>query len=162
MKLPKTIRLDESDDTVFPRAARAGEWAVTGTFAFVDADPDGMSAKERQAFRNGWIGTRSFGFATLVRVVEIAPEAVDEIADTLATHLLDAYGAPNWESAAAAARGEIDTTAGLCGVEAGTLLAIEREMLADGIIKRVRAIEMPATGMAADIRVWQVVDDGDD
>ena len=162
MKLPKTIRFDESDDTVFPAAARAGEWAVTGTFAFVDADPDGMSAKERQAFRNGWMGTKSFGFATLVRVVEIAAETVDDVADDLANHLVEAYGAPNWETAAAAARGEIDTTAGLCGVEPGTLLAIEREMLADGIIERVRVIEMPATGMAADIRIWQMVEDGDD
>jgi len=162
MKLPKTIRLDESDDTVFPVAARAGEWAVTGTFAFVDADPDAMSAKERQAFRNGWMGTKSFGFATLVRVVEIAQETADEIADDLANHLVEDYGAPNWESAAAAARGEIDTTAGLCGVEPGTLLAIERELLADGIIERVRVIEMPASGMAADIRIWQMVEDGDD
>ena len=39
MKLARTIRLDVSDTNVFTAAAKPGEWAVTGTFAFADSDP---------------------------------------------------------------------------------------------------------------------------
>ena len=66
MKLPRTIRLDPSDTQVFQNAAEPGEWAVTGTFAFVDCQPAEMDNKSQLAFKSGWLGLTSFGFSTLV------------------------------------------------------------------------------------------------
>ena len=68
MKFPRTIRLDVSDANAFPLAAEPEEWAVTGTFAFADADPAAMTGKEQLAFRNGWLGTDSFGRSTFIQV----------------------------------------------------------------------------------------------
>ena len=69
-KLPRTLRLDPSDTFVFARAAEAGEWAVTGSFLFFDADLSALAGKERAAFRSGFVGVRSLGFSTLVVVSE--------------------------------------------------------------------------------------------
>lgn len=41
LKLPRTLRLDPSDTFVFAQAAEPGEWAVTGTFLFLDGDRRG-------------------------------------------------------------------------------------------------------------------------
>ena len=38
MKLLRTIRLDPSDTFVFERAAKPGEWAVSGAFVFWNND----------------------------------------------------------------------------------------------------------------------------
>ena len=65
-RLPRTIRLDASDTVIFDQAAEPGELAVPGGFAFWDEDPAQMSGKRRQAFRGGFLGLGSFGWATLV------------------------------------------------------------------------------------------------
>src|SRR5258708_40118249 len=70
MKLLRTIRLDPSDTFVFERAAEPGEWAVSGAFMFADADPDALDGKPRAAFRGGFLGVASFGWSTLVEIVE--------------------------------------------------------------------------------------------
>ena len=70
MKLPRTIRLDQSDTFVYARAAEPGEWAVTGTFLFFGVDPASLSGKDRQAFRAGFLGLDSFGWSTLAVVTE--------------------------------------------------------------------------------------------
>ena len=67
MKFPRTLRLDSSDVYVFERAAEPGEWAVPGTFAFVERDPADLEAKEKLAFASGWLGTDSFGHASMIR-----------------------------------------------------------------------------------------------
>ena len=59
LMLPRTIRLDPSDTFVFARAAEAGEWAVTGSFLFVDADVPALTGKARAAFRAGFVGVDS-------------------------------------------------------------------------------------------------------
>ena len=43
-KFLRTIRFDASDDRVFARAAAAGEWAVSGAFAFAEE----LAEKRRQ------------------------------------------------------------------------------------------------------------------
>ena len=48
-KLPRTIRLDPSDTFVFERAAEPGEWAVTGSFLFLDQDVTALAGKARAA-----------------------------------------------------------------------------------------------------------------
>ena len=45
MKLAKTIQLDVSDNNVFPCPAKTNEWAITGTFSFVDTDPNEWSSR---------------------------------------------------------------------------------------------------------------------
>jgi hypothetical protein len=143
MKLPRTIRLDPSDARVFDRAAEPGEWAVTGTFSFVDSVPAEMDNKAQLAFRSGWLGLSSFGFSTFVQVTFV-PEGEDEAcARALATHLFETYGAPDMLMAMTAAKSEIAYSASLCDQPAGTLLAIEREMTEDGITEKIRVIPRP-------------------
>ena len=159
MKLARTIRLDVSDANVFPIAAESGEWAVTGTFAFADAEPGGLDAKERIAFRDGWFGTESFGRATFVQVTELGSEDYEETVRRLAAHLFGDYGAPDMMAALDAARAEVDDMAALCAHAAGTLLAIEREFTELSITERTRVVEPRDDGQHA--RIWSVEPNGD-
>ncbi len=104
MKFPRTIRLDPSDVKVFPLAAEPGEWAVPGTFAFADAQPQSLSRKEQLAFKSGWLGTGSFGRSTMVQVVDITGEQYDEVVRIIAHHLVSEYGSPHTYRALPAAR----------------------------------------------------------
>jgi len=157
MKLARTISLDKSDANVFPRPSAAGEWAVTGTFAFADCDPAQMDGKNQIAFRDGWLGTESFGRSTFVQVATIAAEQYEETVRRVAAHLFQDYGAPNILAALDAARHEIDDMANLCRHPVGTLLAIEREFTEAGIAERARAI----TGSEdrSHPRIWSLVED---
>ena len=157
MKFPRAIRFDVSDANTFPLAAEFGEWAVTGTFAFANADLETFSNKEQLAFKNGWLGTESFGRVTFVEAVIIAEEQFDEVVLRLATHFQDHYGAPDRESAVQAARHEAEYTAGLCDHPAGTLLAIERELGNEGVMERIKVI--PKHDDGAHAKIWSVVED---
>ena len=77
MKLARTIRFDPSDLNVFPLAAEEGEWALVGTFCFADIPPADLSGKIKQAFSNGFLGTGSFGFSTLVSVVNTRDDDIE-------------------------------------------------------------------------------------
>ena len=70
MKLLRTIRLDPSDTFVFDRAAEPGEWAVSGSFVFLNEDAGALEGKARSAFRGGFLGVQSLGWSTLVQIVE--------------------------------------------------------------------------------------------
>jgi len=130
VKLLKTIRLDASDTFVFERAAEPGEWAVTGTFAFADADPAMLQGKERSAFRSGFLGVSSFGWSTLVQIVETDADGRADAVEQLAQRLVEIYGAPNMEAARAAADEELTFAESLCDHEPDTLVALHRT--ADG------------------------------
>ncbi|MCK5777796.1 MAG: hypothetical protein KAH11_03325 [Rhodospirillales bacterium] len=158
MKLPRTIRLDPSDTNVFALAAAPGEWAVTGTFAFVDATPEQMDNKTQLAFKSGWLGLSSFGFSTFVQVT-VVPEGEDEAAArALATHLFEDYGAPDMLMALTAAKSEIAYAASLCDQPAGTLLAIEREMTEDGITEKIRVMPRPDED-GGHAQIWSLTED---
>lgn len=157
MKFPRTIRLDSSDSHAFPRAAASGEWAVTGTFAYSEADPAGLKGKEQLAFRNGWLGTGTFGRSTMVQVAHISDAEIDEVTKRLAAHLIEAYGAPDMEEALPAARFEVADATGLAEHPSGTLLSIEREWTDDGIRERVRVIEAKNKDQHA--RIWSIEED---
>lgn len=159
MRFPRTIRLDASDEQVFAHAADAGEWAVSGAFAFADHDPEGLAGKERQAFRSGFLGTRSFGRSTLVAVAEIDFLDYEAVVEALARHLHAAYGAPDLAAARAAAREEAEFAANLCTQPLNTLLAVERSFGPDGIVERFRAVEPPRETPHA--RLWTIVDEGE-
>ena len=157
MKFPRTLRLDVSDVNAFPLAAEPEEWAVTGTFAFADADPEVMSNKEQLAFKNGWLGTESFGRSTFVQVATIPDEQFEEVVRRLAAHLFERYGAPDMLAATEAAKGEAEYAAGLCDHPAGTMLAIEREFTGEGVAGRIKVI--PKQDEGAHARIWSLVDD---
>jgi hypothetical protein len=126
MKLLRTIRLDRSDTFVFDRAAEPGEWAVTGTFMFADADLAALVGKARTAFRAGFLGTASLGWSTLVQVVEAGEDARRAAIDTLAKQLTAHFGAPSMKEAIAAAQSEFEFAASLCDHPLDTLIAMHR------------------------------------
>jgi hypothetical protein len=126
MRLLRTIRLDPSDTFVFDRAAEPGEWAVTGTFMFADADPAALQGKARTAFRAGFLGTTSFGWSTLVQIVEAGDDDRLAAIDTLAKQLVARFGAPSIAEAIAASEEEFEFAASLCDHPLDTLIALHR------------------------------------
>lgn len=160
MKLLRTLRLDASDAQVFPRAAAAGEWAVTGTFAFVDHAPESLAGKERVAFRSGWLGIESFGRATFVQVATISPEELQGVTARLADRLEFEFGAPSRAAAEEAAAEEIAHAQSLAEHAPGTLLALEREWAEDGIAERIRVID-PKGGDERHAPIWALLPDGE-
>ena len=126
MKMLRTIRLDPSDTFVFARAAEPGEWAVTGSFLFWGRDVAALAGKERAAFRSGFVGVSSLGFSTLVVAQPIRPDERAAAIDSLARHLVDRLGAPDLDTARAAAAEEIAFAASLAEHDEGTLVAMHR------------------------------------
>ena len=126
LKLPRTIRLDPSDTFVFPRASEPGEWAVTGTFLFFGTDTAKLVGKERQAFRSGLLGIDSFGWSTLVIVSQASAEERATAVERLGEQLVARCGAPDMDSARAAAEEEIAFAESLCDHAPNTLLGIHR------------------------------------
>lgn len=157
MKFPCVIRLDGSDPRVYNHAADPGEPAVTGSFAFADVDPEGLAHADRLAFAAGWLGTRSFGRATLVEVAEITEAEFFETVERLARHFVEAYGAPSLTEALPVARGECDDAASLCDHPVHTLLAIEREPGEQGVHERVKVIQPSRADEHA--KIWELGED---
>ena len=116
-----------------------------------------MSNKEQLAFKNGWLGTESFGRSTFVLVATIPDEQFEEAVRRLAAHLFERYGAPDMLAATEAAKGEAEYAAGLCDHPAGTMLAIEREFTDEGVTERIKVIPQQEEGAHA--RIWSIVDD---
>jgi hypothetical protein len=139
-KLLRTLRLDLSDTFVFDRAAAPGEWAVTGSILFRDADPAAMGPKDRAAFRAGFLGLASFGLSTLVEVAEIEPGQRSALIETFAHALVERFGAPNFNEASQAARDEIDFAASLCDHDPGTVIAMQRTFDDSEIRERFRTL----------------------
>lgn len=157
MRLPRAIRLDQSDLHVFERPCEPGEWAIPGGFAYWEVDPARLEGKAQLAFRSGWLGLTSFGHSTLVEIAEIDEAAFFAAVERLARHIEAAYGAPSFGHALAAARQEIDDAAALCEHKLGTLLAVERAPSEEGFVERFRVIQ---PSRAADhAKIWQVVED---
>lgn len=160
MKFPRAIRLDSSDARVYAVAAEPGEWAVPGGFLFAGRDPEELPPKDQLALRNGWLGTQSFGWTSLVEVAEIDEAAFFAVVERLARHFVAALGAPDYPTALLAARETADDAAALCDHKVHTLLAVEREPGESGLIERFRVI---APERATDhARIWQIVPDDDE
>ncbi|MDP6390129.1 MAG: DUF6505 family protein [Alphaproteobacteria bacterium] len=157
MRLPRTIRLDSSDDNVFERAARPGEWAVSGAFAFSDVDFETLDGKGKQAYACGFLGTFSFGRATFVEVAEATNEEVEAVVTALADHFVAEYGAPDRAAALPVAEEEVEFAAGLCEHKLHTLLRVEREPGEAGVIERFSAVQTP--GEPEHAKIWNIVED---
>ena len=147
MKLLRTIRLDPSDTFVFERAAEPGEWAVSGAFMFADVEP-GRSCRARRAaaFRAGFLGVHSFGWSTLVQIVEASePTAPAAGRARWPTQLMEHFGAPDIDAARAAAEEEVAFAASLCNHPQDTLIAVHRSF-EDGEIREAFRTLQPRGG----------------
>lgn len=156
----RTIRFDVSDEYVFERAAEAEEWAIPGGFAFANDTADTLTGKRKQAFQAGFLGLESFGWSTFVVVAETDAGTLDVLAQRLAAHFVERYGAPSIEAALPVAQEEIAFARSLCDPHpVNTLLAVERELTAEGVRERFRTVVRQST--AAHARIFDIVDDGD-
>jgi hypothetical protein len=126
MKLLRTIRLDVSDAFLFPSAAEAGEWAVSGAFLFTELDVAALQGQDLAAFRGGFLGVPSLGWSTLAQIVEVSVEDRATAIDLLAHRFVERLGAPDHQTALQAATEEIDFAMSLCDHPAGTLVAVDR------------------------------------
>ena len=167
-KLPRTIRLDPSDSFVFEHPAEPGEWAVSGSFMFLDTDPAALTGKARAAFRSGFVGVSSLGFSTLVVVSEASAAEVEDATATLARQIRDRLGAPDDVTALAAAEEEIAAAASLCGPPVNTILALHRTFERGELREQFRTLTpkeptLPGSDrLHASLRVFQFVETDDE
>ena len=158
MKFPRAVRLDESDAQVYVNPAVPGEWAVPGSFAFVDKDPAQLTGKDLQAFGHGFLGVDSFGWSTLVEVAEISNHEYERVIDRLAGHFVERYGAPDLATALPAAREEASFAASICEHDLHTLLMLERESGEEGIVERFKVVRLNAADHS-NIKLWQLIEE---
>lgn len=140
MRFLRALRLDDSDDAIYPRAAQAGEWVVPGTFVFTfnERDPERLDEGERAAFRHGFLGLGSFGWTTLAVVVEMPEPERRQVLERLARHFVEHYGAPDLTAAMAVAREEVAFCESLCTPDINTVLSVQRELGEDGVREAFR------------------------
>jgi hypothetical protein len=162
MKFLRTIRLDATDERVYERAARPGEWAVPGGFAlsYSDIDPAALAGKHKQSLLHGFLGVESFGWSTLVSVAEITEEDYEEVVQRIARHFVERYGAPDLVAALPHARAEAEFAASLCTHPVNTVLTVEREVGPQGIEERFKVM-IPRADWEAGGRAWAVAPDED-
>ena len=158
MKFAKTIRFDKSDLNIFPLASEEGELAVVGTFNFYNLKQDDLKGKVKQAFSNGFMGCTSFGYSTLVSLVNIKEKELQQLKTNLGKFLIDNFGAPSQEMAEEAANEEINFMLDLCkNHEIGSLLSLSRTWEADGIKEKFR--NLPKADSCAEQKIWTFVDE---
>ena len=154
MNFPRAIRLDGSDLEVYESAAQPGEWAIPGSFHFINDSAESLEGKRLQAFRSGFLGTASFGWCTLVEVAEIDEDEFQQVVDRLAQHLVREHGAPHIAAALPVAADEADYAASICSHPPHTLLAIERDFGDDGLVESLKVIR-PADGADhGKVKIW--------
>jgi hypothetical protein len=145
MKLLRTIALDPSDTFVFAQAAEPGEWAVSGAFRFWGGDPAELAGKDRAAFRGGFLGLQSWGWSTLVQIVNATEEDRAAVVELLARQLVDKLGAPDLATARAAAEEEVAFSQSLCDHPSDTLIAVHRSS-EDGEVREAFRTLRPRPG----------------
>jgi len=150
VKFLLTVRLDSSDERIFPVAAEDGEWALPGSFTLWDVAPEALEGAEHQAFAHGFLGTRSFGWSSLVTVAEMGHRDREIIRERLAEHLMAHYGAPSRAEAMQVAEEEVAFTEGLCEHPPETIIAVDREVSQEGIVESYRVVETPGLPNSAD------------
>ena len=155
-KFLKTIRFDQSDESVFPLAATEGEWAISGAFAYFDLAQADIFGKEKQAFANGFLGLASFGRSTFACVTNISDDDLKQTEQDLVASLLDRFGAPDLDIARRAAADEMAFICDLC-VEppANTVFAVRRAFKEDGSINETFHM-VRGDQDSGDARIWSM------
>ncbi len=157
LRLLRAIRLDASDERVFPAVAGGGEWLVTGTPLWAGVDPETLDPKGRLAFAQGFLGIATFGFASLAAAGPIEHAELDRLRLLLADRLVERAGAPDRATALAAASELLEDALTLArDLAPGALLAIERrrDPRTGELRERIRRLEAPP-GVHA--RVFELV-----
>ena len=155
MKFLRAIRLDDSDTEVFEQASEPGEWAVPGSFEFLDVEPQSLQGKQLQAFKSGFLGTRTFGWTTLVEIAEIDDDEYQQVIDRLAVHFLEHHGAPHIAAALPAAGDEVHYASTVCEYPLATLLAIERDFGEEGVVESLKVVK-PTAGSHSNMKLWAI------
>lgn len=155
IKLLRTIALDPSDTFVFDPVAEPGEWAVSGAFRFWDGDPVTLEGKARLAFRSGFLGVTSWGWSTLVQIVETTAEDRAAVVDLLAHQLVDKLGAPDLATARQAAEEEVAFVQSLCDHPKDTLIAVHRTAENGEVREAFRTLQ-PRKGPGDAPQPWRV------
>lgn len=158
MKFLKTIRFDSSDENVFERSAGEDEWAISGGFVFSGlAEDDVKKGKVRQAFANGFLSTESYGHSTFTSVADCTEEELASIAEGLAGHFVENYGAPDIKEALPFAQDEVRFVVDLCKDSLiNTIFTVRRSFGDDGQIKEeFRTIKSP-DARPVHTRIWSV------
>ncbi len=150
LKLPRSIRLDPSDNFVFELAAEPGEWAVSGEFVLWNRDPATLGPKQRVALRSGFLGIDSLGWSTLAIVTEATEAERQAMTERLAVQLLEKFEAPDAGAARVAAEEEIAFAASLCEHPPQTLLAVQRSVENGEIRERFRTLKPRQAAADAD------------
>lgn len=158
MKFLRAIRLDDSDTEVYAKASEPGEWAVPGSFAFLDTGTEKLEGKQLQAFKSGFLGTESFGWTTLVEIAEIDDDEYQQVIDRLAAHFMEHYGAPHIAAALPAAGEEAHYASTICEYPLSTLLVIERDFGEEGIVESLRMVR-PNAGNHDEVKLWAIEED---
>mgnify|MGYP001617942364 CR=1 FL=1 len=156
MRFPRVLCLDDSDSRVYENLAVPGEWAVPGSFVFLDVDLDSLKGKPLEAFRHGFLGTGSFGWSTLVMVDSISDEEYRAVIEGLVTHFVQCYAAPDRMAALAAAQEEADFAASICNHDIHTLLALERNVEDGSIVESFRVVSPPNAIDHTVVKIWAV------
>ncbi len=158
MKFLRVIRFDHSDDNVYDRPAQTDEWAVSGGFEFADIEREQLVGKTRQAFANGFLGVPSFGRSTFCMVADMTDAEHDALANQLARHFVDQYGAPEHGAALGAAEDELAFVCELCAAKPVNTVFTVRRVLEDGQL-REEFREITPPGEPRHTRIWDVVED---
>ena len=142
MMLARAIHFDESDMNVFHSPARTGEWCIPGGFEFSNWTEADLTGKAKQAFSNGWLGAETFGRVTFVATAQIEEAELAALAETLAGHFVNFYGAPSLEAALPVAQEELALMLDMCAEHApNTVLTVARELTDAGVKEAFRVIE---------------------
>ena len=114
--------------------------------------------KIKQAFSNGFIGLPSFGYSTLVNIVNVKEEDLSYLRESLGKHFVINCGAPSKDIAEKAADDEINFMIDLCkSHELGSLLSVSREWSDEGIKEKFR--NLPKADSCAEQKIWTFVED---
>ena len=154
MKFLRTVRFDDSDAQVFALSAEPGEWAVPGSFEFLDTDPQQLDGKLLQAFNSGFLGIGSFGWSSLVEIADISDDEFQQVIDRLAQYFIQHHGAPHIAAALPAASDEAHYASSVCEYPLHTLLAIEREFGDEGIVESLKVIQQRSADDHQRIKLW--------
>ena len=154
LRFLRAIRLDDADLEAYLNPAEPGEWAVPGSFKFLDDSAESLEGQRLAAFRHGFLGTRSFGWSSLVEVAEIGDDEYQEVVDRLAQHLVRHHGAPHIAAALPVAADEADYAASLCNHPLHTVLTLERRFGEDGIVESMKVVTPRDAGDHSGVRIW--------
>ena len=148
MKLARALHFDENDQRVFHSHAQTGEWCISGGFEFSNWSEADLDGKARRAFSKDWLGMSTFGRVTFVAVTQIKNGEIDTLAQALAQHFVQYYGAPSIDAAASVARQEMMHMADLCDEhDPNTLLTVARELGEAGVHESYRVIAPQDAGL---------------